>query len=204
MSAAEVGAAGVSAAVPMHPEATGDPAEVRWVVPLGTLSLLGDVASVLGDLGALLDDGTIARVRVEPQAVLIRLSGSRSWGADGRRVRDALTEALRAPDAWVPARELSPDDRLRSALEDVLAGSAGDYVRSHGGAVTIASVRDGRASVRMSGACAHCPAVSLTVRSRLESELRQRYPQLVELTAVETEGRFAAVAGGWTARRAAR
>lgn len=171
--------------VPMHPEATGDPQEVRWVVPAGTLPLAGAIAYAPGALGDMIEAGTVAGVRVETCAVRIRLADGNTWARHGPPVRDALSRALLEPQAWRPAAAVTDDELLRAALQDVLDGPAGDYIRSHGGEVTIAGTRDGRAEVRMRGACSHCPAAGVTLHSRLEAELRRRYPDLVELRATE-------------------
>ena len=68
---------------------------------------------------------------------------------------------------------------------DLLAGSVGEFVRSHGGSV--GTHRAGEiVTVRLGGACEHCPAAGLTLRGRLIGELRSRCPDLVE---VEQDGK---------------
>jgi Fe-S cluster biogenesis protein NfuA len=176
----------MTTAVPMHPEATADPQTVRWVIPAGTLPVVGEIADAPAALGDLLHSGDISSVQVEAQAVLIRLPEALNWPAAGPRIRDALAAALQHPDRWTPAAAVTEDDVLRAALEDVLAGPAGDYIRSHGGEVTIVSARDRCAEVRMSGTCSHCPAAGFTLHSRLESELRARFPSLRALRATES------------------
>lgn len=191
--------------VPMHPEAGADAQTVRWVVPAGILPVVGEIAAAPGALGALLADGTVASVVVETRAVVIRLAAGREWGACAAVARDALAEALAQPQAWVPAVAVTEDDVLRAALQDVIDGPAGDFVRSHGGEVAIVSVADDCAQVRMSGACEHCPALGFTLRGRLESELRRRYPALRELRAAQHAASARAVRPVWrlAARRSA-
>ncbi|TWP37388.1 NifU family protein [Leekyejoonella antrihumi] len=176
------------APVPMHPEATLDPAVMRWIIPAGTLPVVGEIADVPAPLGDLWSSGRIASITVETRAVLIGLPGERSWALEGAQVRDALASALQEPHRWQSVEVVTEDDMLRAALQDVLNGGAGDYIRSHGGEVAIVAAQDRRARVRMSGACSHCPAAGFTLHSRLESELRERFPQLVELCAEEDPG----------------
>ncbi len=172
--------------VPMHPEATADPQAVRWVIPAGTLPVVGEIAEAPAALGDLLRSGDISSLEVEAQAVLIRLADGLHWSAAGARIRDALAAALQHPEHWTPTETVTEDDVLRAALEDVLAGPAGDYIRSHGGEVTIVAAHDRCAEVRMAGTCSHCPAAGFTLHSRLESELRARFPSLRELRATES------------------
>jgi Fe-S cluster biogenesis protein NfuA len=169
--------------VPMHPEATSDPQIVRWVIPDGVLPVVGEIAEPPPELAAMLDSGDIASIQVQTRAVVVRLAAGRSWSELGAHVRAALGAALQQPHQWQPTTPSTEADRLRSALEDVLAGPAGDYIHSHGGDVTILAVKDGRAEVRLNGACEHCPAAGLTLHARLERELRARFPDLVELRA---------------------
>ncbi|BCJ33481.1 hypothetical protein Athai_09840 [Actinocatenispora thailandica] len=172
----------------MHPEATGDPQTVRWVIPAGTLPVAGPMAALPDELDGLAAAGVVDCVEVESRAVLVRLADGHRWDADGPAVRAGLSAALQQPERWRPVHRGSDEELLRGALQDVLDGPAGDYVRSHGGQITITSTRDCRAEVSMTGTCAHCPAVDLTLHSRLESELRQRFPRLVELRAVDGSG----------------
>ncbi|ARP72308.1 hypothetical protein LK06_022760 [Streptomyces pluripotens] len=184
------GAPGVSV-VPMHPEATADPQVVRWVVPAGTLPVVGEIAEAPDDLGQMLHFEDVTSIEVEAQAVVIRLADGQSWSGAGARVRDALSAALQHPQRWRPADPVTEDDMLRAALQDVLDGSVGDYIRSHGGEATIESAHARRAEVRLAGACTHCPAAGFTLRSRIESELRTRFPSLVELRATDQPGKAA-------------
>ncbi|MEV7238514.1 NifU family protein [Streptomyces sp. NPDC051020] len=177
--------------IPMHPEATTDPQAVRWVIPAGTLPVVGEIADAPDELGTMLHSEDVASIEVETQAVVIRLADGQSWSGTGARVRDALSAALQHPQRWRPADVVTEDDMLRAALQDVLDGSAGDYIRSHGGAVTIVSAHARHAEVRMAGTCTHCPAAGFTLHSRLESELRARFPDLVELRATEEPGKAA-------------
>lgn len=174
--------------VPLHPESVeGDPLEVRWVVPAGTLGFVGEPVRVPQCLTALLEDGTVAVLTVEPTAVRTRLGATRHWRDEGLRVRAALQEALSLPAQWESAGDGSADDVLRMAVQQVIDGDVGDYVRSHGGAVDLVSVRDGAVEVRLSGACAHCPASELTLTERFEKAVRDRHPSVARITARTSE-----------------
>lgn len=178
----------MTAFIPMHPEGTDDAQTVRWVVPVGVLPVVGAIHAAPGEFGALLADGMLAEVAVESQAVVVRLADGASWGEHGARVRDALAGALARPHEWRPALPVTPDDVLRAALTDLLDGSVGDFIRSHGGEVHVVSIADGRVRLRMAGSCAHCPALAFTLHGRIESELRRRYPALVDVKAAAESG----------------
>lgn len=176
--------------VPVHPEAVaGDAQRLRWVVPVGSLPFLGPVESAPGVLGELVADGVLLGLELEPNAVVMSLSSGLSWRAEGARVRSALHEALGVPGEWRPAAGATSyddgaDEVVARIVTDALAGSAGDYVRSHGGGVELVAVSDGVVTVRLSGSCRGCPAMGLTVGRRLEGELIRVCPLVREVNAV--------------------
>lgn len=185
--------------LPIHPETIeGDPATLRWVVPAGRVPFVGAVSAAPGALGDLLTDATITGVTCEAAGVLITLAPGRSWRVDGERVRSALRGALTDPAGWRAAdgspasiaggpestTSINPppcDDDLAVAARAALAGAAGDYVRSHGGKVSLVQVRDGVAFVRLAGSCGDCPASAWTIQGRLDRDLRAEVTGLKEV-----------------------
>ncbi|WIN00157.1 NifU family protein [Actinoplanes oblitus] len=165
--------------IPIHPQACpGRPDQLRWITPAGALPGAGEVVVAPAPLDALLRDGTLAQVRVEPAAVLTTLAVGRGWPVEGARVRSAVHAALDDPDGWQIMNAATGDEALRSAAEALLNGSAGDFARSHGGRIELVDACDGVVTVRLLGTCHGCPASAFTLRSRLEEQLRRRYPGL--------------------------
>ncbi len=150
---------------------------VRWVVPAGTLPV-GRVRRAPGRFGEMLSGGLISDALVEHTAVWVWLREGRSWAELGAPVQSALREALADPGAWTV--EPAPGEILEHVTGDLLAGAVGDFVRSHGGSVSAHRAGD-IVTVRLGGACEHCPAAGLTLRGRLIGELRSRCPDLVEV-----------------------
>lgn len=144
---------------------------------------MGEPSRVPQPVAALLADGTLERFWPTPTAVVTRLGVGRSWRVEGTRVREALQAALATPSGWGAPADASPDDALRMAVQDVIAGDVGAYVRSHGGEIELVAARDERVEVRLTGTCTHCPAADLTLSGRFETALRAVHPQLREVTA---------------------
>lgn len=189
--------------VPTHPEAVpGDPATVRWIVPAGLLGMVGPVGRCPAPLAALREDGDVRAIVAEPAALRLTLAPGRSWRADGARIRAALVDALGqlrdgiaalAPetvalgmpallDPHRPAAAAdSPDAILQAAVDEALAGPAGQYLRSHGGTVRVVSAEDGTVVLDLGGTCRSCPARGFTLQMRLEAEIRRLYPDLREV-----------------------
>ncbi len=87
--------------IPIHPVTDPDAAVLRWVVPPGTLPVTGAVRVAPDPLARLLDDGTLAAVRVDPDAVVTRLGQGRTWRMAGAVVRTALHQSLESPADWL-------------------------------------------------------------------------------------------------------
>lgn len=165
--------------VPVHPEAVpGEDRELRWVIPASTLGFVGAIAKVPAALQALLDDGTVESLTVEPAAVRMRLGVGHSWRPEGPRVREALQAALADSAQWRPIEDGSPDAVLRMAVAQVMDGDVGDYIRSHGGGLTVLDASDGEVTVELTGSCSDCPSAELTLAARFEAAVRDLYPAL--------------------------
>ncbi|PRY30644.1 NifU family protein [Pseudosporangium ferrugineum] len=160
------------------------------MVPAGLLTVTGRLAEVPAPLAALLGDGTLAGVEAEPAAVVTRLGPGRGWAAEGPRVRTALHAALGDPGGWVAAEDAGGTDTvLRTLVQELLDGAAGQFARSHGGRIHLLEVHDGVVTVRLTGACHGCPAARVTLHQRLERELRRRCPALRAVVDASTAAR---------------
>lgn len=184
-STAAPGASTDQPLVPVHPEpVSDDDRSLRWAIPAGTLGFVGVPSELPVLLQRLLDEGALESLTVEPAAVRTRLKAGCTWRDHGAPVRTALTTALGSPEQWRPAPSSAPaDDLLRLAVQQVIDGEVGDYIRSHGGRVELLSARGHEVEVQLSGACSHCPASDVTLTNRLETGIRAVYPRLVRLTA---------------------
>lgn len=170
--------------IPTHPELV-DVATVRWVLPGAAIPGRGEVLAAPEPLTQLLADGTIVRVVAEPDALVVTLRPGESWRQWTEPVRAALLEAL-AADGW----EFAGGESLAEALDVVLAGEAGDFIRSHGGRVEVCDVDGDDATLRFGGTCAFCPALGITLTARIESAVKERYPSLGELRTERAPRRF--------------
>lgn len=167
----------MTAVIGIHPErVAGDGRVVRWVVPTGGLPA-GRVTRAPGRLGEMLCDGTLSDALAEHGAVWLWLREDLSWATTGAVVQAALRDALADPCGWIV--QPAPGEVLAHVIADLLAGSLGDFVRSHGGSVTAQRCGED-VTVQLGGACEHCPAAGYTLRQRLIGGLRQRCPELVE------------------------
>jgi Fe-S cluster biogenesis protein NfuA len=163
--------------IPIHATATGNPLQLRWVVPPDRLPARGTARRAPGRLGALLDSGIIAELVVGSGDILITIGAGGSWREIGDDVRDALSEALLDPQGWAVDGSSAPD--LQSIAAELLAGPVGALAASHGGSIELVSVVGHTVTVRMVGACHGCPGAASTLRDVFERELRRRFDEHV-------------------------
>lgn len=179
--------------IALHAErVAADARAVRWVMPAGSLPV-GRLRRAPGRLGSMLDDGTLTTGLVEHTAVWLWAGRPDSWSAVGSAVQSALCEALADPRGWVV--DPAPGEVLHLVAGDLLDGSVGDFIRSHGGTAVAERVDDGdTVTVRLGGACQNCVAADQTLALRLTEGLRRRCPDLVEVD--RRDGRLTLRLGG--------
>lgn len=168
--------------IPMHATATGNPQQLRWVVPPDRLPPGGIVGQAPGRLGALLAGGVIEELVVRTADVLITLDAAHGWRELGEEVRAALDEALADPTGWRVDRAADPAAGLAAVTAELLAGPVGALAHSHGGSIELVAVDGLDVTVRMSGACRGCAAAGTTLHDALRRELRRRVDPRVTVT----------------------
>jgi Fe-S cluster biogenesis protein NfuA len=79
-----------------------------------------------------------------------------------------------------PAPGLAPLEERVKGLIDSLSAYIEQY---HGGAVRFISLREGKLTVRLEGACAECPLSQNTLHGWVEGTVRQFFPEISEIFA---------------------
>lgn len=67
---------------------------------------------------------------------------------------------------------------LRDRVEYVLKHDIAPALLLDGNGIEVLEVNNGIASVRLTGACAGCPATIMTIITSLEDELRKKVPEV--------------------------
>ena len=71
-------------------------------------------------------------------------------------------------------------ERVEAALEKIRPA-----LRADGGDVELVDVKDGVATVRLTGACGSCPMATMTLRMGVERVIKKEVPEIKELIAVK-------------------
>ena len=93
----------------------------------------------------------------------------------------ALNEALQNDlvSSMLLLHNLHPDDIETRVLRGI--EKARPYLKSHGGDVELAAVRDGIVHLRLHGTCGSCPSSSITLKNAVEDALFEVAPDIVEI-----------------------
>jgi Fe-S cluster biogenesis protein NfuA len=111
-------------------------------------------------------------------AALQRLVDSLARTPAGQQV---LSEALENDlvSSMLLLHNLHPDDLETRVLRGI--EKARPYLKSHGGDVELAAIRDGIVHLRLHGTCGSCPSSSVTLKNAVEDALFEVAPDIVEI-----------------------
>ncbi len=70
-------------------------------------------------------------------------------------------------------------DKVEAALEKIRPA-----LRADGGDVELVDVKDGVATVRLTGACGSCPMSAMTLQMGVERVIKEEVPEIKELIAI--------------------
>lgn len=71
------------------------------------------------------------------------------------------------------------EEKLKSLIDEIRPGLQAD-----GGDIEFIGVNDGVVSVRLVGACGHCPLSAVTLKNGVERFIRRRLPEVKEVVSV--------------------
>lgn len=171
--------------IPLHPELTGDPATLKWILPTCPHHLGMAASHPSGPLAALIDDAVLAATAGGPGWITTTVEDPATWkavaGQVRRAVRDTVASVLAraALDGGETSSHVRPgmaDADLKALAEQILEQHITPIAGAHGGRITVESVHDGAVRVDLTGACHGCPAAVFTLQQRFQQLLQRRVP----------------------------
>lgn len=70
------------------------------------------------------------------------------------------------------------NDELFNEVENVINNDIRGFIEADGGRIKLIEVDGGTVSLKLSGACAHCPGAAMTLRGGVEKILQIRIPEI--------------------------
>jgi Fe-S cluster biogenesis protein NfuA len=129
----------------------------------------------------------VARVEVSDATIWVKKHAEADWAMLKPAIAAAIREVLDDTDTPLGqdgSAEVSPDDSLRGAVEELLDRQVNPAVAAHGGHISVYRVEVGTVYLEMSGGCQGCAASAATLREGVERMLRAALPQIDKIVDV--------------------
>ncbi len=126
----------------------------------------------------------VAAVMIQGQEITIKQAPPVDWRASGAGIGAAIRAHIQSGEAPISeeAVKSAPDeDKLREKIQTILDEQINPGIASHGGTISLLDVRGNKVYIQMGGGCQGCSSASATLRSGVETTLREQIPEIGEI-----------------------
>jgi Fe-S cluster biogenesis protein NfuA len=169
-------------------EPTADPQKCRFVLDSEVLSRASVSFTSESDTEnaplakRLLDLPYIAGVNISGQVVTLTGDNIESWPAVGKEIGGVIREQIKSGEPAVTEEVMSAGNSvLFDQVNELIRNDVNPSIASHGGIITLHSVKDGKAYVTMGGGCQGCSASSVTLKQGVESYIVAKVDEINEI-----------------------
>lgn len=169
-------------------EPTADPQKCRFVLDSEVLSRVSVSFTSESDTEnaplakRLLDLPYIAGVNISGQVVTLTGDNIESWPAVGKEIGGVIREQIKSGEPAVTEEVMSAGNSvLFDQVNELIKNDVNPSIASHGGIITLHSVKDGKAYVTMGGGCQGCSASSVTLKQGVESYIVAKIDEINEI-----------------------
>ena len=169
-------------------EPTADPQKCRFVLDSEVLSRASVSFNLESDTEnaplakRLLDLPYIAGVNISGQVVTLTGDNIESWPAVGKEIGGVIRKQIKSGEPAVTEEVMSAGNSvLFDQVNELIRNDVNPSIASHGGIITLHSVKDGKAYVTMGGGCQGCSASSVTLKQGVESYIVAKIDEINEI-----------------------
>ena len=169
-------------------EPTADPQKCRFVLDSEVLSRASVSFNLESDTENaplaknLLDLPYIAEVNISGQVVTLTGDNIESWPAVGKEIGGVIRDQIKSGEPAVTEEVMSAGNSvLFDQVNELIRNDVNPSIASHGGIITLHSVKDGKAYVTMGGGCQGCSASSVTLKQGVESYIVAKVDEINEI-----------------------
>ena len=80
---------------------------------------------------------------------------------------------------------MTDEQNFEQGVKDCINDEIRPMLQSHGGDCELISIDGKKVSLRLQGACSGCPGAAQTLKMGIERQLKERFPDLDEVVAVQ-------------------
>ena len=130
----------------------------------------------------LLDLPFIAEVSISGHVVTLTGDNVESWPAVGKEIGSVIRAQIETgePAVTEEAMDVGNED-LFGQVDQLIRNDVNPSIASHGGVITLHSVKDGKAYVTMGGGCQGCSMSSVTLKQGVESYIVAKVDDVNEI-----------------------
>jgi len=169
-------------------EPTADPQKCRFVLDTELLSRSPVTFGKESDTDKaplakmLLDLPFISKVSISGHVVTLTGDNVDSWPAVGKEIGSVIRAQIETgePAVTEEAMDVGNED-LFGQVDQLIRSDVNPSIASHGGVITLHSVKDGKAYVTMGGGCQGCSMSSVTLKQGVESYIVAKVDEVNEL-----------------------
>ena len=169
-------------------EPTADPQKCRFVLDTEILSRSPVTFGRESDTEKaplaklLLNLPFIAEVSISGHVVTLTGDNVESWPAVGKEIGSVIRAQIETgePAVTEEAMDVGNED-LFGQVDQLIRNDVNPSIASHGGVITLHSVKDGKAYVTMGGGCQGCSMSSVTLKQGVESYIVAKVDEVNEI-----------------------
>ena len=130
----------------------------------------------------LLDLPFISNVSISGHVVTLTGDNVESWPAVGKEIGSVIRAQIETgePAVTEEAMDVGNED-LFGQVDQLIRNDVNPSIASHGGVITLHSVKDGKAYVTMGGGCQGCSMSSVTLKQGVESYIVAKVDEVNEI-----------------------
>ena len=179
--------------IQVHPEATPNPASMRFVVaqrflPSGTVEFTDAAKAARSPLAQpLFALAGVKGVLIGPNFVTVTASPEANWTALMEKIIPIIQAFVAGGEPAVSGK----GEASRAGLSEVEAGiirvieeEIRPAVAMDGGDIIFGGYEKGIVSLHLRGACSGCPSSLMTLKMGIERRLKEEFPEIVSVEAV--------------------
>ena len=130
----------------------------------------------------------VSGVMLSGNTVTVAKDGPEEWKGLGKKIGQVIREHLKSEVEAILSSvsekgggDGSPQDQIRSKVQNVLDTYINPAVANHGGLVSLLDVKGNTVYIKMGGGCQGCGMASVTLKQGVEKSIRQYVPEVDQI-----------------------
>lgn len=128
---------------------------------------------------------SISQVMVMGTSITVAKTGDIPWPEVGKQIGEAIRTAAASDKPFISPdhnKGTANEEEIRTKVQELFDTEINPALASHGGSVQLVDVNGTDISLILGGGCQGCASASATLRQGIEKAIRERVPEVGEVT----------------------